>query len=243
VLFNGTNSYVALPYSYTLGMLGDFTAMAWVNPANANGSLPVFGTDSTTPDQGLQLMVQGGKVYFGFYADDSVGVGAITNNGWQHIVWRYHNGEQAIFINGQLDSFDGGHAPFGGLAPVLIGRSSVGLGSTNNLNSARYFNGLIDDAQIYGRALTDVEILYQYQHPAMRTPTAWPSSGGQQGAVVSAGPIRWSITPTHRRPVGLCQRRRQPESALAGHLALDQSERPWHGDFWQRGPDQHHRHI
>jgi len=49
VLFNGTNSYVALPYSYTLGMLGDFTAMAWVNPANANGSLPVFGTDSTSP--------------------------------------------------------------------------------------------------------------------------------------------------------------------------------------------------
>ena len=188
VLFNGTNSYVALPYSYTLGMLGDFTAMAWVNPANANGSLPVFGTDSTTPDQGLQLMVQGGKVYFGFYADDSVGVGAITNNGWQHIVWRYHNGEQAIFINGQLDSFDGGHAPFGGLAPVLIGRSSVGLGSTNNLNSARYFNGLIDDAQIYGRALTDVEILYQYQHPGYENTNGlaiFPV--GNKAPVVSAG--------------------------------------------------------
>jgi uncharacterized repeat protein (TIGR01451 family) len=162
------DQYVTLPSAGVLGLpYSDFTAMAWINISAFSGDSDetVFGTDQTgLYSQGLHLVIRNRKPYMGFYANDTAGRTPLTEGTWYHVVWRYrvYAGwypiwEQAIFVNGQLDTSTGGHYPFIGSGPVHIGRWA------NNY----YFNGKIDEAAIFSRALTDAEIeaIYRRQAP------------------------------------------------------------------------------
>jgi hypothetical protein len=157
--FDGVDDYVELPRTYTLGILGDFTVTAWIRPDAVNGDRPIVGTDGYGPQQGLQLLVRNGTPYFGFYGDDTAGTRTISTGVWQHVTFRLHQGEQAIFVNGTLDVATYGHGTFAGLNPVLIGRWG------GNSGTPKLYQGRIDDVQIYHRALTNTEIATLYAAP------------------------------------------------------------------------------
>ncbi len=157
--FDGQSDYVTLESAYTLGFMGDFTAVAWICPDSVTGDMPILGTDSIGNSQELHLALRNGKPHFSFYANDTVGNASIQPGNWYHLAFRFHRGEQAIFVNGVLDVNSSDHAGFVGFEPVLIGRSR---GADN---SPDMFDGRIDDVQIYGRALTELEIESLYENP------------------------------------------------------------------------------
>ncbi|MFQ5594170.1 MAG: LamG-like jellyroll fold domain-containing protein, partial [Anaerolineae bacterium] len=158
--FNGYDDVVQLTDAGTLGLKdSSFTVMAWVRGDSfaENGDNSILGTDEESKNNGLHLVVRNGKPYMGFRGNDTAGTTELKPDVWYHLVWRYNKdkGEQAIFVNGSLDTAKTGHGSFQGNGTVYVGRALGG----------RYFGGRIDELAIYQRALRDKEIrdIFLYQ--------------------------------------------------------------------------------
>lgn len=150
------NSYIILPGAENLKIRDhDFTVAAWIKIAEY---LPnkrdycILGTKSNTYQQGIHLLIRDKKPYFGFYSNDTQGKTELEAGQWYHLVWRYNkiSGEQAIFINGKLDSRSLGH-------PAYKGRDNLYIGIAG-FNWSSNMNGAIDDVSIWSRALGEEEI-------------------------------------------------------------------------------------
>ncbi|HPC95505.1 MAG TPA: discoidin domain-containing protein [Sedimentisphaerales bacterium] len=155
---DGVDDYVEVPDNTTLRAYGDVTVMAWINT-------PVW----ETPGQGYQgIIAKGNSVRsYSLYTTSSgvmhfstgqpyVGTtssATVPRNEWVHVCAMIINGGHAYFLNGEPAGTGGSGAAGPGdrdADPVLIGRTAEGV--------IRSFTGLIDDARIYMRGLTQEEI-------------------------------------------------------------------------------------
>ncbi len=149
-------SHIVLPKSEDVKIRDhDFTITAWVKikeylPDKADYC--IIGTKTNTYQQGIHLLVRNQMPYFGFYTNDLKGNTRIEAGKWYHLTWRYNkeNGEQAIFVNGKLDSKSLGHPSFKGRDNLFIG--VAGFSWVSNMY------GAIDDLAIWSRALGEDEI-------------------------------------------------------------------------------------
>ena len=152
--FDG-EGYIVLPKAEELKIRDhDFTVSAWVKIENyqeEKSDYCILGTSSNTYQQGLHLNIRNKKPYFGFFANDLQGKTRIQAKRWHHIVWRYNKltGEQAIFVDGRLDSRSLGH-------PSYKGRENIYIGLAYAPNTAMI--GLIDNLTIWSRTLSEEEI-------------------------------------------------------------------------------------
>lgn len=152
----GANSYIVLPGAEEFKIRDhDFSVAAWVK---IKAYLPhkrdycIIGTKNNSYQQGIHLLIRDEKPYFGFYNNDLQGKTIIEAGQWYHMVWRYNklSGEQAIFINGKLDSRSLGH-------PAYKGRENLYIGVAG-FNWSSNMNGAIDNLSIWSRALGEEEI-------------------------------------------------------------------------------------
>ncbi|MDD5677192.1 MAG: LamG domain-containing protein [Kiritimatiellae bacterium] len=152
--FDGTDDYVIAPNNASLKITSELTVQAWVKPDTRAGYHPIA-------DKGDY------SYYFGTYAGKAVlligkaggsewnvtAIGNTTLNGsnWYHLVGTYINGAGRVYVDGLLDGYGVGTNEDMGVSdvPLAIGASA---------DSADYFDGVIDELQIYSRALTDWEI-------------------------------------------------------------------------------------
>lgn len=150
------NSYIVLPGAEEFKMRDhDFSVAAWVK---IKEYLPnkrdycIIGTKNNSYQQGIHLLIRDRKPYFGFYNNDLQGKTILEAGRWYHLVWRYNklSGEQAIFLNGKLDSRSLGHPAYKGRENLYIGVAGF------NWSSNMY--GAIDDISIWSRALGEEEI-------------------------------------------------------------------------------------
>lgn len=148
------NSYIVLPKAEKLSLRDhDFTISAWVKlDPNKNTDNSILGTTVRSYQEGIHFTIRENKPYFGFYSNDVQGNVHIEEGVWYHIVARYNklNGEQAIFVNGKIDSKSLGHPPYQGKEDIIIGNASFGWKA--------FFNGEMDDVAIWDRPLGDQEI-------------------------------------------------------------------------------------
>lgn len=157
--FDGTDDYI--PTGKTAAQLGmydqSYTAECLCYPTSFLNDRTMFGTDGTGLRQGLHLVFRSGTIYMGHYSSDySAGTG--TLNEWNHIVFRFNktgspSGTASIFKNGVLQG--------SGTIDSFIGTTNIQLG---RWGSASYFSGNIAVQKIYNRALSDSEILSNYNH-------------------------------------------------------------------------------
>lgn len=152
----GKDSHIVLPGAESFKLRDhDFTVAAWVKvkeylPNKADYC--IIGTKNNSYQQGIHLLIRSKKPYFGFYNNDLQGKTALEAGKWYHLVWRYNklSGEQAIFINGKLDSRSLGH-------PAYKGRDNLYIGVAG-FNWSSNMNGNIDNLSIWSRALGEEEI-------------------------------------------------------------------------------------
>ena len=156
VAYFDEKSYILLPGAESFKLREhDFTVAAWIK---IKEYLPnktdycVIGTKNNSYQQGIHLLVRGRKPYFGFYNNDLRGKTTLDAGKWYHLVWRYNkfSGEQAIFLNGKLDSRSVGH-------PAYKGRDNLYIGLAGFSQQA-YMLGAIDNLSIWSRALGEEEI-------------------------------------------------------------------------------------
>ncbi|MBM4026200.1 MAG: hypothetical protein FJ280_12460, partial [Planctomycetes bacterium] len=158
--FNGTNAYVEAPHIPF--NTRSFTITMWVNPVLYTAAQVVFGQQqSGSTNLSMHFRLGGpagtgpvpGAVRMAFYSNDlNTAGGLIQDNTWYHLTFWYDvtTQTQRIYING-AQSAQRTAAPYLGTAGVTnIGRWHSG--------NAQWFRGMIDDVQIYHRALTVAEI-------------------------------------------------------------------------------------
>ena len=156
VAYFDEKSYILLPGAEAFKLREhDFTVAAWVKIKEYLPNKPdycIIGTKNNSYQQGIHLLVRDRKPYFGFYNNDLRGKTTLEAGKWYHLVWRYNkfSGEQAIFLNGKLDSRSVGH-------PAYKGRDNLYIGLAGFSQQA-YMLGAIDNLSIWSRALGEEEI-------------------------------------------------------------------------------------
>ena len=137
------------------------TVEAWVNPKVLSPESTIFGKWAwTATGDHIGLFMFAGKamvaVADGVTSEQGFsGKKVVNENEWVHVAatWNSKDFSHQIFINGELDSV--GKQTGKGINTKSQETLKIGAQITG---TARYFTGLIDDAAIYGRILTDQEI-------------------------------------------------------------------------------------
>jgi hypothetical protein len=93
---------------------------------------------------------------FGYYNGSAwiaVTSASISSGNWNHIVGVNNNGSLTLYVNGIPSTISGG---------MYVGTVGFYIGKTSTPGQEYYFNGQIDDARIYNRALSASEVQALY---------------------------------------------------------------------------------
>ncbi len=160
--FNGVDNYISFD-SVPLKQTDNCTLCAWIKPASIDqDSMAVsMGYDDGRTGNGFEFGVSGGnrpgsKLFgiLGTVAWIDSGYVFPASNVWYHVVMLRANGVTQFYVNGNQTANTESKSP--------IPATAFTIGSATGI---RFFNGLIDDVQIYNRALSLPEIQAIYAAP------------------------------------------------------------------------------
>ena len=169
--FNGSSGTVAIPYSAGLSASNQVTIDFWMNsnPGNPIGS-QVEGVVATE-FYGIE-MAPGNNLYFylstnhgtSYLLTSDANAGGLTfpAGQWHHVAATYDGTNMQMYLDGQPA---GSPRPAAGLISAMDATSYESLGSENGRSSndsGRYYWGLLDEVDIYNRALKASEITAIY---------------------------------------------------------------------------------
>jgi hypothetical protein len=160
----------AYPHAYALVVLGEQGLYRGTGPAQPRKF-------------GLELIVDGkwsGDITGGMWCNTQ-----LQEKTWYHLAATYNGNQVKLYLNGQLDAF---YTITGSIEttnfPVSIGYWGVA--------NADYFNGLIDEVQIFNRALSDTEIVAIYNAGSAGNCKAASITGG--GIAKTDCLLEWLVT-------------------------------------------------
>jgi hypothetical protein len=175
--FDGQNDIVNIPNDAALNFAGSssMTVTAWVSAAGAPGGACcgtivgqrtpgnwVLRDDRRSAGAEFEILVSPG--WQGDGAGD--GVPRTPLGEWHHIAAVVDGSQVRIYVDGSMgDSFSYTGPMAGAGTPTDIGGGSDG-----------FFNGLIDDVQIYDSALADWQVKYVADNPGAVAPIPEPST-------------------------------------------------------------------
>ena len=162
--FNGTNNYVEVLHSDSLNLTEEITIMAWVNSPDYSRTAGQHIVSKRNGNLGWMLQTTLGNKGYGYVSinDNLVtapGIVTLTNNQWYHLTVTYNGERVKLYVNGNFDN-----------------QSDIVKGSITSGNNplyigcqpgpTYYFLGIIDEVQIYNRALSADEIYASYKEKA-----------------------------------------------------------------------------
>ena len=161
-MFNGSNDYIAIGDSSELDAgLNQLTVAAWVYPKDLSSNHAIvskwqrFGTTNRS----YSLFVILGNIIFSVEnsSDDSVSASnntALSTNSWQYVVGTWNGSKVKLYVNGEI-------ADEKNLTGAGVYDSTAGLaiGKVNTNENYYYFNGTIDEVEIYNRSLSKEQIV------------------------------------------------------------------------------------
>ncbi len=178
-LFNGSSNYIKIgaPVPASLQIQNELTLAAWIYVTQYPGSNTlgmIVGCQNDGTRAGYSIFLDGrtnpdgqtspaGHIHFQMI-DGHLGHHTNVNaqiplNQWVHVAaTRKANEAAKVYYNGILQSSTSGS--WGG--SITYNSSELDIGRQSDLG--RYFNGVIDDVQIYNRALNEAEIKAFFSH-------------------------------------------------------------------------------
>lgn len=164
--FNGTNSYVDCGLT-TGNFTGPFSYAAWVNAAATSGSPVVMGSGFLNAVNRVQTLAinpdaaHANKMEFQIFngvQHVAVSTANVLTGVWEHWVGVCTGSQILLYRNGALDNaITDSTLPSLTTKRFLIGANDVNAGAAN------FWNGSIDDARPYNRALDPWEVIQLYQ--------------------------------------------------------------------------------
>src|ERR1043166_356881 len=152
VLFNGTSSYVDVPYNANLNITGALTLEAWVKTSSTAVQQVVERGDWFQNQMSYQLTLVQSKVRLdimqsnGSYAA-AVGNTAMSLNAWHHVAGVYDGSQMRVYLDGELDGT--------ATATLAPGNNATGfrIGKSSFLYYPNYFTGHIDEVRVSNAAI------------------------------------------------------------------------------------------
>jgi hypothetical protein len=157
--FNGMGQFLDLGNPPELDIEGEVTLCAWVQPRAVNGWRNVVAHGwHHQADQEVALRIDEGA--YEFVAWDGVDHSAATTvpaldlGGWHHLCGTYAGGRYRLFRDGELAD----ERP-DAVSPMRVEETwAIGARGSATDFDPRYWDGLIDEVRIYGRALSAAEV-------------------------------------------------------------------------------------
>jgi Concanavalin A-like lectin/glucanases superfamily/HYDIN/CFA65/VesB-like, Ig-like domain len=149
--FDGMTSAIVVPEDASLDPYA-ITIAAWINPVDWNGNRRVLQKGAN--DDQYRLLAEGGVFKF-----DVSGVGAImtalpTVNVWTHVAGTYDGATLRLYVNGVEAVSAAATTPMPATSdPLFIGAKGA-AGAAGD-----HFSGVLDEVRLYGRALSQTEIM------------------------------------------------------------------------------------
>jgi len=150
-----------------LEISGSQTWGAWVKAESISADITIIGKDKIT-SRGRQLVILStGKATFeilGLTPSNIQSDTILTSGNWYFVVGRYDGSNLEVFVNGTKKTVSVTGTPNVSTSDFSIGCRFVGGGDAVSTP----FDGIIDDAFVFNRALTDAEVtkLYTTTSPA-----------------------------------------------------------------------------
>jgi hypothetical protein len=195
--FNGTSSYVKAADidALTPGTGATFEAWVFLNSAPTEIA-SVFNKWSQTADDEYLLGINPNQTLFfawqttGGYTwgtpsfNEARGTGQVPLNTWTHIALVRSGGTLSFYLNGVLD----GSVTAADANPFRNGITSLRIGGQSRGGANRFFNGSLDEARLYNRALSASEVFDLYMGATSTGDTSPPTvslTAPTSGATVS----------------------------------------------------------
>lgn len=204
--FDG-GSYISAPTTLLSTIAGSFSISLWVKTTQDNGNPDdvawtgdaIIAADSPYAGDNdlIPLALTGGQAAFNtanteFDYDDTINSSAYVSDGsWHHIVVTRNQptGEKTIYIDGEYDISDTDATNLLNDPKILTFGCKADASDPDqespSFTGENGYDGLVDDIQIYNRALTPTEVAYLYAHPGetlstTTTNTPYPVSADVQ---------------------------------------------------------------
>jgi len=157
--FDGTDDYVLVHIGTPLISL---SLEAWIYPT-AGGVIFVeegqAGLDASWYDAQMEIL-SSGEIKVGFWtgAEQGISLGKYSFGEWYNVVMTYEDGEIKGYVNGEL-------METGNLNKQNPGDLwyAIGARTATNLGDGTHFDGIIDQAAVYNVALTEDQVMQNYQ--------------------------------------------------------------------------------
>jgi len=150
--FNGVSSYVQIPDRDVLDVSEEFTLSAWIKPDTTSG------THSIIRKSGAYVLYYSSELDFYNWADSSR-LQCPTENTpegqWSYVTAVWNGTHKIIYVNGRECVSEVS-------TDFVTNTNNVGIGATGE-GETYFFDGIIDEAKIYNRALTEREVINVYQ--------------------------------------------------------------------------------
>ena len=189
--FNGSNQCVIIPSIPAVNALLSVTAWvyptAYVQPAIGGvlgGTIIDENEDGGSTGWNLSLFCGGELWFWPSPFNDRISKAIVPLNAWTFVSVTYDGTNANLYINGVLDSSSATPAPNGNPSVFKIGSQSWITG---------YWSGMLDEIQIYNRAISasEIQTIYQAGTNGMCAPTPLmftgsPSYNKTNGVVLNA---------------------------------------------------------
>jgi hypothetical protein len=138
--------------------LAQFTIDAWVFPTTSSGVRYILAKEPPASNSSNYYLAleDGNFIEFGFmpgqyqFVDSNL---AVPANAWSHIAGTYDGATLKLYINGAINVTTNADPSF--LVPPFGQPLAIGSRASNNTDA---FVGLIDEVEVFGRALSDAEV-------------------------------------------------------------------------------------
>jgi len=148
--FDGTGDYVEVPDNESLHLWERFTLAAWIYQVESRSSRIIDKIGAGTAN-GPHLDTHPGTKLRSCSGTCISTAADHTLEEWHHVAVTFDEGDVKLYVDGSIEGEGSAPSPLAGNSlPLRIGADSEGQS---------LFHGLIDDARVYNRALTEAEIL------------------------------------------------------------------------------------
>ncbi len=180
---NGTNQYATAPDDPSLDITDAITLAAWIRPSKTDFATQyIIKKAIMGSTNGYELsLASTGKVFVRFnqvasgntYRLDSKISYPLNNSAWMHIAATYDGSVIRMYINGVQDSV------LAAAFTIATNDDNLRIGAQPDANALYKFQGLLDDARVYSRALSGAEITVLATIPPPPMPTFATDGAGK----------------------------------------------------------------
>jgi len=162
LVFDGVNDSVVVPNSSSIGVSGDITILAWVNITDFNWLNSIVSKtlpNSYPAPYDFYLENESGRP--NFLAGNGTVIGAVygTNSPstgvWQQIAITMSGTTVVHYLNGNTNGT-------GTISAAIANNPNYSLYVGNRIDNVTRLKGKLSNVQIYNRALSDAEVLQNY---------------------------------------------------------------------------------